>query len=421
MLSQKIAFFASASKLISIIGGPLTILFVSSELSNEELGFYYVFLSLVATRQFFEMGMSNVLKQYYSHNASEIKCKFREEIYSFSIYWYSLVAILFSIFGVFLGWVNFQSYDGEINWEMPYYFLMITSALQLIRMIVTTYMDGNQFQEKLHKIEIVTSLVQMLSLWFCLKSSFGLYSIALSQIVSIIVFFLVINFFSNWERPKYKESDFNSLRVTFRKVWPLLHKVTLVSFFSFLYWNAFNLIAFNVLGAVEAGVIGLSFSMARTGLNLATTLTSSQVTLVSKYISEFKIEYALKLYSKQFIQSLILAFTGYFSFILLYDLYPEFYFFEKVLGFYDFIFLCIYFCIVVVLANINTFVRCFKIEPFVTQTCVNSLITPLSFYLSIKYDLYLFLLPSIVQVLIVINSVLILKSTLQYKGVKSVT
>ncbi|ENM3904399.1 O81 family O-antigen flippase [Vibrio cholerae] len=421
MLSQRIAFFASASKLISIIGGPLTILFISSELSNEELGFYYVFLSLVATRQFFEMGMSNVLKQYYSHNTSESNRKYREEIYSFSIYWYLLVAILFAVFGVFLGWVNFQSYDGEINWKVPYYFLMITSALQLVRMIVTTYMDGNQLQEKLHKIEIVTNLVQMLSLWFCLKSSFGLYSIALSQVVSIVVFVLVINFFCTWERPKYKGSDFCSLLLTLKKIWPLLHKVTLVSLFSYLYWNAFNIISFNVLGAVEAGAVGLSFSMARTGLNLATTLTSSQVTLVSKYISELKIEYALKLYSKQFMQSLILAFTGYFSFIILYKLYPKFYFFEKILEFKEFIFMCIYFFVVATLANINTLVRCFKIEPFVTQTFVNSIITPVSFYLSIKYELYLFLLPSIVQILAVINSVFILKSTLEYKRVKSVS
>ncbi len=203
MLSQKIAFFASASKLISIIGGPLTILFVSSELSSEELGFYYVFLSLVATRQFFEMGMSNVLKQFYSHNNSDSNQKFREEIFSFSIYWYLLVAILFVVFGVFLGLINFQSYDGEIKWEVPYYFLMIASAFQLVRMIVTTYMDGNQLQEKLHKIEIVTNLVQMLSLWCCLKSSFGLYSIALSQLASIIVFVLVIIFFCSWESTKY--------------------------------------------------------------------------------------------------------------------------------------------------------------------------------------------------------------------------
>ena len=53
---------------IRVFLGPITLLVLAKNLSTEELGFYYAFFSLTAMAQLLEVGMSSVLKQYYSHS-----------------------------------------------------------------------------------------------------------------------------------------------------------------------------------------------------------------------------------------------------------------------------------------------------------------------------------------------------------------
>ncbi|HGX0086754.1 TPA: O81 family O-antigen flippase, partial [Escherichia coli] len=174
---------------IRVFLGPITLLVLAKNLSTEELGFYYAFFSLTAMAQLLEVGMSSVLKQYYSHSyaihdISEKNIKI-SNYFNFSIYWYLILSILFFILGGGVSYVMFNDYNGIVNWKLPWFFLLFVSCTNLLVLPLNAMLDGTQRQQLLMKANIVSQLMIAISLWLTIYLGLGLYSLGLSQLVGI--------------------------------------------------------------------------------------------------------------------------------------------------------------------------------------------------------------------------------------------
>ncbi|MDM9282860.1 O81 family O-antigen flippase [Providencia rettgeri] len=420
MKNKKIAFLGLSATGSKIVTGPVTMLILASTLTTEEIGFYYVFFSLIASSQLLEFGIGWILKHFYAYEKKENNKITNESIknisslYAFSLTWYSFLAIGFLFLGSILGELNFNSYIGDIEWRLPWYLVLISASLNLIIMPLKAYLDGLQFQTYLYTISLICQVSMAISLWLSLYHNLGLYSIAISQLTEFTLFILLFNINKN-HKIKFDFSDYD-FKTKLKQLSPLLKKTGIVCFLVYFYWNGFNFISFNVLNPTLAGIIGLSIALGRAGMGIAASITQSQSTIYSNLISRKELPTAISSFKKFRLVSNLVLVSGYSLFLISCYVFPNFFFFKKILDINNLITLFLFFFIAHNVSVIDNFTRCFKVELFVKIQFINSTLTPLSFFLTTYMSINYFSLPCIIITFIYILTKIKLKNLIkQYK------
>jgi hypothetical protein len=390
---------------------------VSSHLSLEEMGFYYTFFSFIVMTQLFEVGIGFVLKQFYSHD-----CKYDEQgvlsdhsliksskLFIFSCQWYTGLAILYLAVLIPLSDFYYIDYEGEIEWEGPLFLLLFITSLKLISNIIDTYLDGMQKQVILQKARLLSSITMSLSLWVLIGLDYHLYSIGFSLLISIAIFIFFVLYY-------HKDIDFKlsnnrgnySFLEQFKEVFPLLSRSSLVWFFGYFFWNGFTLLGFHLYGASAAGQIGFSIAIAKGAYDVANSFSVNQRTVIVHRISNDKTKEAIGIFFKYSIFSLCLLTFGYLLIISVKIYLNDFEILSKMLDTKNLIILFLYYIFILIMTNVNNFVRAFKIEPFVYLSIYNSFSLIITFYISYYCEFknifilsMIFIIPSLIYSLTV--------------------
>ncbi len=387
----RVAVLSFFTSLIRVIGGPVTILLVSSILTVEEMGFYYTFFSFISMAQLFEIGVGFVLKQYYSHDCKhdeegKLKPESREvcgRLFKFSTQWYAGLSTFYVLILIPFGYMYFSDYAGDVDWTGPYLLLIVSTGVRVVINVFDSYLDGMQHQVLLNKARLYSSLSMSLSLWVCIYSNFKLVSVGLSQLIYVVVFVLLLylNRDEFWDEIKLKLDEY-SFKKEMVRIFPLLGKTSVVWFFSYFFWNGFTLLSFKFYGAEMAGKIGLSVALARGGYDVANSFVNNQRTIVANSIANDKFFDGYALFKKYFLLSLVILACGYTSFMLLQLMWPDFYLFNKIVPDADLITLFVFYFLILYMTGVNNFVRSYKIEPFLLLSVYNAIAIPVGFYLT---------------------------------------
>lgn len=387
----QVASLALLAQVTRIFSGPVILLFISGSLTKEQMSFYFPFFNLIAMQQLLELGIGFTIKQFISHAFKEtdgvwcvesirrIKSYFR-----LALLWFVLLS-LFILFGIgFFGAWFFSSYDGDVNWILAWWSLVTVTALTTLMTPVQFIIEGTQKQIELYKGKMLYSLVSSISICFSLYCGLGLFSVAISVCLSNIALYVYLS-------PTIKllfnqiivvEGYGKSIRGTLVEMWPMLSKISITWLTGYFFWNSFNLIAFKELSPEMAGQFGFTLSLARAGYGVAESLVGSQSTIYSQEISNGNILKAKSIFEKSMLCSMLLLFTGYVSYILLYVYFPGFYFFEKTLDFNSTIPMFLYFFLLLPVVLMANFCRCFKEERYLKLSLFCNISVPLFFYIS---------------------------------------
>lgn len=407
-----------------MLSGPLTILFVSKSLTSEEIGFYYTFFSLITMQQLAELGLGQTLRLNISHayklndnkwcNSSKIKIK---EYIIFSIKWFIAVSLFTILIIGPAGMVYYHGYSGNVEWEFPWLILVITTSLTMLMIPVLVIVESLQQQVVVYKAQTYSSIVNSLSICILLFLGASLYTVAISLLVSNI---FLLRCLYPYIKKFYNEMSYvkttRTSREVFQELWPLFSRVATVSVCGFFFWNGFNLIGFKIFEPEFAGKVILSITLARAGYSFAESVLYAQMTSVSNKIANgYEIE-AKELYYKNTTISLIVLCVGYFLFLMLYFVWPDFFLLKKTVDLYFIMSIFLFFIMLLILTSMNNFVRCYKVEPFVKVSIFHGICVPLSFYIFYACGFSFYLYPcTIVIVISIIISKSISKKYLQIR------
>ncbi|MGR5456001.1 hypothetical protein ACPV5N_19020 [Vibrio alfacsensis] len=404
------AFGSLLGRAIKLVAAPVTLLVISKQLSSEELGLYFTFFSLVSMQQLAELGIGHVMRQHISHaylvDNNKWNRKSKEEIkayFYFSLLWFICVALFMLTIVGSAGWWYLSLSESSLDWNSAWWLLILVSSLATLVCPFTFILDGTQRQELLIKANLISSLLGSLSLWVSLSLGLGLYSIAVSSIVTSVSLFATIcpTIMSYFKIFNSLDSKFN-IKDTFFKVWGLLKKVSIVWAFGFLFWNTFNLVSFQIYEPDYAGKIIFAVALARMGFGVAESITQGQMTIFSNLISSGDISSARDNFKKYSNISIFILVSGYSIFIAVWQTFPEIYIFDKLPSKEITIQVFVFFLVLIFLTLRNNFVRCFKIEPFVKQSIVMNSLLPIVYYLSATYTSYSFLLCALFLICVLI-------------------
>ncbi len=389
--ARSVAALSFFTSLIRVIGGPVTILLVSSILTIEEMGFYYTFFSFISMAQLFEIGVGFVLKQYYSHDCKhdengQITAESKQicgRLFRFSVQWYSVLSVIYVLALIPFGFLYFADYAGDVNWTFAYIVLIISTSLRVSVNVFDSYLDGMQHQVALNKVRLFSSLSMSFSLWLCIYLDFKLVSLGISQLVYVLVFiaFLYKNKNEYLGEIDFKLKDY-SFKSEMKRIFPLLGRTSVVWFFGYFFWNGFTLLSFKLYGAETAGMIGLSIALARGGYDVASSFMINQRTIIANYLGNDKFTDAYGLFRKYFLFSTAVLICGYTGFFLLKFIMPSFYLFDKVINDVDLVTIFGFYVLVLIMTGMNNFVRAYKIEPFLFLSIYNAISVPLAFYIT---------------------------------------
>lgn len=286
-----------------LISGVLTLVLVIRFLTPEEQGYYYTFASLVALQILFELGMSNVVMHFSSHEMAHLfwsdKGTIEGDIHAKSrlrsllikvIKLYGVIASLIILVILSFGWMFFtvSHPESNVNWQLAWVWLVIIASINIISLPLLSLMEGCGLIAEIARLRMFQNIIGSLAAWAILIGGGGLLAMpAMSTGLTLTVFIWI------WRTKRIFLKDLfcyitaDKTEVKWKtEIWPFQWKIAISWLSGYFIFQLFTPVLFAYHGAIEAGKLGVSFSIANALMSIAMAWMNTQApkfgTLVSK-------------------------------------------------------------------------------------------------------------------------------------------
>lgn len=282
---DRAVFFSNATQMIRLVSGPITIALVMRYLTPEIQGYFYAFSGIVAMQIFLEMGFSQNILQFASHefanlhftSASTLEGNPESLSRLISLgrlaFCYYAVAALIVFFAIGIGGHVFFSLSGSQNvaWQGAWWMVVTVAALSLAINPAWALLDGCNQVAIVARFRLWVSLVLPAVNAAALIAGCGIYVSAVTSAVSLLCSIGYLYF--RWKPFFYQFLDEpRHGRVSWiREIWPFQWRIAVSWMSGYFIFDMINPIAFYFSGAVEAGRLGMSLQLVRTISNVAMT------------------------------------------------------------------------------------------------------------------------------------------------------
>jgi O-antigen/teichoic acid export membrane protein len=323
-LDRAIAFSVLA-RFWSSAAGLVTVALIARFLSPAEQGYYYTFGSLVALQIVFELGFSFVILQMASHERAQLSISPDGEIsgnpvahsrlasvIQKSVRWYSMAALFMAITLLPAGYYFFDTHGNghTVHWQLAWCFAALIAALNFQLDPLLSFLEGCGYVTQVAGLRFRQSVIGSILAWIALITHHGLFapSMMLCGMASGSLIWLfgkrklllgLLNHQAGSHRIHWKD-----------EVWPFQWRIA-VSWFCgyFLFW-IFNPVLFAFRGAVEAGQMGMSLSLANALQAIAVSWVSTKCAPFGSLVAQCQYERLDREFFQALKQSVAVSFAG---------------------------------------------------------------------------------------------------------------
>lgn len=272
------------------MAGLVSLVFVGHCLSSSEQGYYYTFASLLALQVFVELGLTNVLVQFASHERAYLELSARgtlegspvaksrlASLLRLALRWSGVAAGLFAAVLIAAGFAFFQRFAGnevEVGWRLPWIGTVLATAGILALLPLMAFLEGCGFVAEVARFRLFQSMAATVMLWIGLAGGAGLAAAAIYATTNLVAACL-------WLLTHQKTLLYDLLTVGgeeaiawVREVWPYQWRIAVSWFCGYFTVQIFTPTVFAFRGPVEAGRMGMALTLA----GAVVTVGSSWVT-----------------------------------------------------------------------------------------------------------------------------------------------
>lgn len=271
------------SRGLQLVLAPVNLLLIARFLTPVQQGFYYTFASLLALQVFFELGLSHVVLQFASHEKARLswtECGTLEGdpaaklrlglLLRLALTWYGVAGCLMVAIILPFGLVFFERNSNAAlsgGWQLPWIWLTFTTAGTMLVSPVFAVLEGCGLVAEVARLRTVQVGAAYCAAWLALCLGAGLLVSPILATVSLAVacvWFVVAKrpFIADISTVPARSSAFN----WWREVWPMQWRIALSWVSGYFIFQLFTPVLFASEGAVVAGQMGMSLSIA-TALN----------------------------------------------------------------------------------------------------------------------------------------------------------
>lgn len=394
--------YTALSKFVQAVGGLITILVMSNNLTNVEQGYYYTFGSILAIQIFFELGLSNIISQFVAHENSHLQWENSllitppndstsrlSHLLRFTLKWFSLIALFLFFTLLYSGFYFFTNFGNQyqgIVWHIPWIMMSLMTSLSFIVSPILAYLEGLGKVKDVAVIKLLQQFIQLILTITFFSIGFRLYSLPFALTISFLVipiwlfkssiYQILLNI---WHKKSYIKVNY------FKEIFPYQWKIALSWISGYFIFQIFNPVLFATEGAKIAGQMGMTLAVLNSIYSLCFSWITTKISILSTYIAKKDFINLDILFNKTlFVSSLLNAGLLVIFFVCLVFIRENNIkingkvFAERFLSYIPLIFMIIPIFLNHIVGSLATYMRCFKKEPMLLQSIVSGILCSLS-------------------------------------------
>ncbi len=280
---DRAVFFSNAGQLLRLVTGPITMALVLRYLTPEIQGYFYAFSGVVAMQVFLEMGFSQNILQFASHEFAKLRLspagKLEGDPVALSrlislgrlaFGYYAVAAAIFFI-AIGVGGQFFFAHSGQhgVAWQGAWWIIAASAAGSLAVNPAMSLLNGCNQMAVTAQFSFWASLGVFSVNAAGLMAGAGIYVSALGAAANLL--FTVGYLGLRW-RPFFRQflKPPQHGQVSWRQeIWPFQWRIAVSWMSGYFIFDIINPIAFYFCGPVAAGQLGMSLQLTRMIFNVA--------------------------------------------------------------------------------------------------------------------------------------------------------
>ncbi len=327
---DRAVFYTVLARGWSVFTGPVTLLMIASSLSLTQQGFYYTFSSLLALQVFFELGLSQILMQFASHEKTSLQFQpdgtLRGDpaaearlasLFKLAMRWYSWIAVLVLVCVLPAGIYLFgRAGSSGVEWRTPWAWIVCIAAINILLTPIVAILTGCGLVTRMAFMSTWQSVATTLALWLALWLGWDLLALpfAASVAAGVGIIWLTAAYrrfvIGAFKTPQSLSLDWRS------EVWPLQWRTALSWMSSYFVFQLFNPILFAYDGPAAAGRMGMSLNIAQVIWTTALSWVSTKAAPFGELVARKDFEGLDRLFFRALSQSLIVLTIANAGFLL---------------------------------------------------------------------------------------------------------
>ena len=317
-------FYMALARTWSLISGPVTMLLIARFFTPTTQGYYYTFSSVMGLQVFLELGFTQCIVQFASHEFAHLRFRpggviegdsaARSRLISLgrlSVKWYAVMAFL-AVMGIGIGgYCFFQTqHDPSIAWIWPWFSLCLAAGCSLAMLPVGALLEGCNQMSFIYGLRTLSAIAGSVAIWIALSSGAGLFTGAIASLVGIVIVATAYSW--RWRgllrelsRPAPGESI--SWR---REIWPFQWRIAVSWMSGYFAGQLFTPVLFYFHSPVAAGQMGMTLQLVGSLSGLASAWVSTKAPRFGILISQRRFEELDRLFFKSTAQSLGICVAG---------------------------------------------------------------------------------------------------------------
>lgn len=262
----------------SLGAGAVTLILIAHFLTPAEQGYYYTFSSLVALQIVFELGFSFVILQLAAHERAILTINENgnvsgdaiahgrlASVLQRAIRWYSFAALLMAAILFPVGLHFFGSHQAKgsmISWHLPWIAVVLTAVLTFQMDPIFSFLEGCGFVSQVARMRVGQAIWGSLLAWIALIVHHGLFSPAMAILGQASVGAVFLFNYRRLLLGLWRHSIQNYAVSWKNEILPFQWRIAVSWLCGYFIFQLYNPVLFAYRGAVAAGQMGMSLSLA---------------------------------------------------------------------------------------------------------------------------------------------------------------
>ena len=324
---DRAVFFSNAGQMLRLVTGPITMALVLRCLTPEVQGYFYAFAGVVAMQVFLEMGFSQNILQFASHEFARLRLTPAGILEGDPValsrlislgrlaFGYYAVAALIFFAAIGAGGHVFFAHSGQhgVAWRGAWWIVAAAAAGSLAINPARSLLVGCNQVAVTSKFGFWAALAGFAVNALALIAGAGLYVCAIGAAFSLLL--SAAYFGLRWRRffvqfltpPRHGHVSWR------HEIWPFQWRIAVSWMSGYFIFDVVNPIAFYFCGPVEAGRLGMSLQMTRMIYNVAMTWSYTKMPRYGMLIAGRAWTELDSLWRRSTIQSFVFCLLGMVS------------------------------------------------------------------------------------------------------------
>jgi hypothetical protein len=345
---DRAVFYSNATQMLRLVTGPITMLLVLRYLTPEVQGYFYAFAGVAATQVFLEMGFSQNILQFASHEFAKLRFTPQRTLEGDPVALSRLISLGRLAFGYYAvaaaimlvaigagGHLYFTLAEHHhlkaigtvaqaaaapttpIAWQGAWWIIAITAALSLAINPAWSLLEGCNQITSVAQIRLASSLAGFVGNAVSLITGLGIYASAVGTACSVLI---GIGFLLFQWRPflgQFRQPARHGKISWRREIWPFQWRIAVSWMSGYFIFDIINPIAFAFCGAIETGRIGMSLQLINMIRNIALTWVTTKAPRFGMLVAGKAWKELDSLWQRSTVQSVAFYLLGSSAFVII--------------------------------------------------------------------------------------------------------